>query len=76
MGMELDVEKMTDAHTTGLLARQRARTRMACDALECVLEILDAERAKHPEESAEWRRYNQAMQIANKAIASSRENPQ
>ena len=78
MKMPTDLREVwvSDPHLIDLLARQRVRTRKACDALECLRAIVALDRDKQVKQSAEWRRYNVAIEIADKAIAESRVVPQ
>lgn len=67
---------MSDAQLTGMLVRQRVRTKMLLDALECIEEIVYAERDKFEPESAQWRRWNQCTSLIHKAKSAAGEMPQ
>ena len=60
----------------GMLARQRARNKMLADAVDCLGAIVRDEQKKHEPESAEWRRWNACVEIADKAMESFQEVPQ
>ena len=53
--------------------RWRAKHTAACNALECVRDVVASDRDKHEEQSAEWRRLNAAVEIADKALGECKE---